>query len=70
MDKSSKIYVSGHNGMVGSAIVRELKKRGYHNLLLRTSKELNLLRQKETEDFFRAEEPEYVFHAAGKVGGC
>ncbi len=69
MDKDAKIYVSGHCGMVGSAIVRRLGKRGYHNLVLRTHKELDLTRQDAVETFFETEKPEYVFHAAGKVGG-
>ncbi|MFZ2072720.1 MAG: GDP-L-fucose synthase [Minisyncoccia bacterium] len=69
MKKTSKIYVAGHNGLVGSAIVRTLKKKGYTNLLLRTRKELNLLDQKAVEKFFFKEKPEYVFLAAAKVGG-
>ena len=69
IDKNSKIYVAGHKGMVGSAIVRELKKQGYNNLLLRTHAELDLTRQADVEQFFEAEKPQYVFHPAGKVGG-
>ena len=69
MEKNSKIYVAGHRGMVGSAIVRELQKLGYNNLVLRTHKELDLTRQQEVEAFFEAEKPEYVFLAAAKVGG-
>lgn len=69
MDKNAKIYVAGHKGMVGSAIVRELYRQGYHNLVLRTHKELDLTRQEGVEDFFKTEQPEYVFHPAGKVGG-
>ncbi len=69
MDKNSKIYVAGHNGMVGSAIVRNLKEKGYNNIICRTSKELDLRRQDETERFFAQEKPEYVFLAAAKVGG-
>ena len=69
MEKNAKIYVAGHRGMVGSAIVRELKKQGYENLLLRTHKELDLLRQDAVEEFFATEKPEYVFLAAAKVGG-
>lgn len=69
MDKNAKIYVAGHRGMVGSAIVRELKKEGYTNLVLRTSAELDLRRQDLVEAFFEAEKPEYVFLAAAKVGG-
>ena len=69
MEKSSKIYVAGHRGMVGSAIVRELQREGYENLVLRTHKELDLTRQDQVEAFFAAEKPEYVFLAAAKVGG-
>ena len=69
MDKNAKIYVAGHNGMVGSAIVRELKKQGYNNLLLKSHKELDLTRQIDVENFFNIERPEYVFLAAAKVGG-
>ncbi|MCM1232794.1 MAG: GDP-L-fucose synthase [Ruminococcus flavefaciens] len=69
MDKSAKIYVAGHKGMVGSAIVRELERQGYHNLVFRTHAELDLTRQEEVEVFFESEKPEYVFHPAGKVGG-
>jgi GDP-L-fucose synthase len=69
MKQDAKIYVAGHNGLVGSAIVRALKANGYHNLLLRTSQELDLRRQTEVEDFFAQERPEYVFLAAAKVGG-
>lgn len=69
MNRDSKIYVAGHNGMVGSAIVRELKKQGYTNLILRSHKELDLTRQVEVEKFFEIEKPEYVFLAAAKVGG-
>ena len=69
MDKKAKIYVAGHKGMVGSAIVRELERQGYHNLVLRTHKELDLTRQNQVESFFEAEKPEYVFLAAAKVGG-
>lgn len=69
MEKNSKIYVAGHRGMVGSAIVRELQRQGYTNILMRTHKELDLTRQKEVDDFFSEEKPEYVFLAAAKVGG-
>lgn len=69
MKKTSKIYVAGHNGLVGSAIVRLLKKKGYKNLVLRTRKELDLIDQKKVADFFKKEKPEYVFLAAAKVGG-
>lgn len=69
MDKEAKIYIAGHRGMVGSAIVRRLEKEGYHNLVLRTSSELDLCRQDQVERFFETEKPEYVFLAAAKVGG-
>ena len=69
MNKNSKIYVAGHHGMVGSAIVRELIKQGYDNLVLKTHAELDLTRQVEVEKFFADEKPEYVFLAAAKVGG-
>ncbi len=69
MEKNSKIYVAGHRGMVGSAIVRELQRQGYTNIITRTHKELDLTRQTEVEAFFRQEKPEYVFLAAAKVGG-
>jgi len=69
MKKDSKIYVAGHNGMVGSAIVRKLHSGGYNNLVLRTHNDLDLLRQADVEDFFAREKPEFVFIAAAKVGG-
>lgn len=69
MEKNSKIYVAGHRGMVGSAIVRELKRQGYENIITRTHAELDLVNQKAVDDFFAAERPEYVFLAAAKVGG-
>ena len=69
MEKNSKIYVAGHRGMVGSAIVRELTKQGYTHIITRTHKELDLCRQADVEAFFAAEQPEYVFLAAAKVGG-
>ena len=69
MEKDAKIYVAGHHGMVGSAIVRRLEKEGYHNLILRTSRYLDLRRQDQVEKFFEEERPEYVFLAAAKVGG-
>lgn len=69
MEKNSKIYVAGHRGMVGSAIVRELQRQGYNNLVVRTHKELDLCRQDQVEAFFEKERPEYVFLAAAKVGG-
>jgi GDP-L-fucose synthase len=69
MKKNSLIFVAGHNGMVGNAIVTNLKKKGYTNLLLKTKKELDLLNQKQVFDFFAKHKPEYVFLAAAKVGG-
>ena len=69
MEKNAKIYVAGHRGMVGSAIVRELKRQGYENIITRTHKELDLCRQDAVEAFFAEEKPEYVFLAAAKVGG-
>lgn len=69
MDKSAKIYVAGHRGMVGSAIVRELERQGYHNIITRTHKELDLIDQVAVENFFAQEKPEYVFLCAAKVGG-
>jgi len=69
MEKTSKIYVAGHRGMVGSAIVRKLQAEGYQNLVLRTSSELDLRNQAAVEIFFAKEKPEYVFLAAAKVGG-
>lgn len=69
MEKDAKIYVAGHNGMVGGAIVRELKRRGYTNLVTRSHSELDLCRQNDVEAFFEQEKPEYVFLAAAKVGG-
>lgn len=68
-DKSAKIYVAGHRGMVGSAIVRALQARGYGNLVVRSSAELDLRDQPAVRDFFEAEKPAYVFLAAAKVGG-
>lgn len=69
MEKDAKIYVAGHAGLVGSAIVRELKRQGYTNIIGKRSKELNLTRQDEVEAFFEKEKPDYVFLAAAKVGG-
>ena len=69
MDKNAKIYVAGHHGMVGSAIVRELNRQGYQNIITRTHAELDLTRQADVEKFFADEKPEYVFLAAAKVGG-
>lgn len=69
MDKQSKIYVAGHRGMVGSAIVRELRRQGYDNIITRTHAELDLTDQVAVNEFFANERPEYVFLAAAKVGG-
>lgn len=69
MQKNSKIYVAGHRGMVGSAIVRELERQGYTNIITRTHAELDLCRQADVEKFFEAEKPEYVIDAAALVGG-
>ncbi len=70
MDKEAKIYVAGHRGMVGSAIVRRLEKEGYGNLVLKTSSQLDLRNQEQVEQFFLVrKKPEYVFLAAAKVGG-
>ena len=69
MKKDSKIYVAGHLGMAGSAIVRALEKKGYNNIIGRTHKELDLINQQAVNDFFEKEQPEYVFLAAAKVGG-
>ena len=69
MNKQDKIYIAGHRGMVGSAILRALQSQGYSNFLLRTSGELDLRNQQAVTDFFAAEKPDYVFLAAAKVGG-
>ncbi len=69
MEKNSKIYIAGHRGMVGSAIVRELETQGYSNIITRTRTELDLLNQQAVTEFFAREKPEYVFLAAAKVGG-
>jgi GDP-L-fucose synthase len=69
MEKSSKIYIAGHRGMVGSSILRALKAKGYSNFLLKTSAELDLRNQQAVADFFAFEKPDYVFLAAAKVGG-
>ncbi len=69
MNLDAKIYVAGHRGMVGSAIVRELQRKGYNNLLLRTHAQLDLCNQSAVNNFFAQERPEYVFLAAAKVGG-
>ncbi len=69
MDKNSKIYVSGHSGLVGSALIKELQRQGYSNIVTKPHKELDLLDSKATAEFFDKERPEYVFHLAAKVGG-
>ncbi|KKR21162.1 MAG: NAD-dependent epimerase/dehydratase [Parcubacteria group bacterium GW2011_GWE2_39_37] len=69
MNKNSKIYIAGHKGLVGSALVRELTKQGYDNLILKTRRELDLLDGVAVANFFQTEKPEYVFLAAAKVGG-
>lgn len=69
MEPTSKIYIAGHRGMVGSAIVRKLQTEGYNNLIYKTSQELDLRNQVEVAEFFRKEQPDYVFLAAAKVGG-
>lgn len=69
MEKNAKIYVAGHKGLVGSAIMRKLESEGYTNIITRTYEELDLTNQKATKDFFENEKPEYVFLAAAKVGG-
>ena len=69
MEKTSKIYVAGHNGMVGSAIVRELKKQGYNNIITKSRKDLDLINQDAVNTFFEKENPEYIFLAAARVGG-
>ena len=69
MNKTDKIYVAGHRGMVGSAIVRKLKQEGFQNIIFRTSSELDLRNQQAVENFFKKEQPDYVFLSAAKVGG-
>lgn len=69
MKLDSKIYIAGHNGLVGSAIIRTLKKNNFHNLIIRSSKELDLRDQAAVNSFFQQETPEYIFLAAAKVGG-
>ena len=69
MLKNSKIYVAGSNGMVGSAIVRNLRNKGFENIITKSSKDLDLRSQKEVFTFFETEKPEYVFLVAAKVGG-
>lgn len=69
MNEASKIYVAGHNGLVGSALVRELNQQGFKNIIVRTSGEMDLRRQSSVDDFFKSNRPEIVFLAAAKVGG-
>ncbi len=69
MKSNSKIYVAGHSGLVGSAILENLKSKGFNNIIIRTHKELDLLDQVAVAKFFKKEQPEYVFLAAAKVGG-
>ena len=69
MNKDSKIYIAGHKGMVGSAILRKLETEGYHNIVYKSSAELNLINQTEVEAFFEIEKPDFVFLAAARVGG-
>ena len=69
MNKQDKIYIAGHNGMVGSAIYRKIKSQDYINILVKSSKELDLRNQQAVNEFFQLERPDYVFLAAAKVGG-
>ena len=69
MDKNSRIYIAGHRGLIGSAILRKYKKIGFRNFLVKTRKELDLMNQRKVEKFFLEEKPEYVMIAAGKIGG-
>ena len=69
MEKNARIYVAGHRGMVGSAIVRQLEQQGYDNILTRSSSQLDLRNQQAVQEFFAETKPEYVFLAAAKVGG-
>jgi GDP-L-fucose synthase len=69
MDKSAKIYISGHKGMVGSALERKFKKEGFSNIITKTSRELDLRNQQAVHQFFEKEKPAYVILAAAKVGG-
>ena len=69
LSKNSKIYLAGHNGMVGSAILRHLKKKNYKNIIVKSRKKLDLLNQKKTEKFFKKSRPDFVIIAAAKVGG-
>ena len=69
MKKNSKIYIAGHRGLVGSAILKNLQNKGFNNIIMRTHKELDLTNQVAVAQFFNEEKPEYVFLAAAKVGG-
>lgn len=69
MNKNSKIYITGHTGLVGSAILKALQEKNFTNLIYKTHSELDLTNQRATSEFFNQERPEYVIHAAGKVGG-
>ncbi len=69
MEKSGKIYVAGHKGLVGSSLMKHLEKAGFKNIIVKTHQELDLIRQRDVEDFFAQEKPDYVFLAAAKVGG-
>jgi len=69
MEKNAKIYVSGHSGLVGNAVCKILKTQGYENIITRSHKDLDLLSQSQTDEFFKKEKPDYVIHLAGKVGG-
>jgi len=69
MQKKDKIYIAGHKGMVGSALVRLLQNKDYHNLLVRTREELDLTNQSDVNNFLVEEKPDYIFLAAAKVGG-
>ena len=69
MDFQSKIYIAGHNGLVGSAIYKQLRLKGFNNIVIKSHSELDLINQKSVAEFFEKEKPEYVFLAAAKVGG-
>ena len=69
MEQTAKIYIAGHRGMVGSSLERKLRKEGFHNILTRTSAELDLRNQQAVNEFFEKEKPAYVVLAAAKVGG-
>ena len=69
MEKDAKVFIAGHDGMVGSALIHCLEKMGFTNLITRTSAQLNLIDQAQVRDFFLAERPDFIFLVAGKVGG-